>query len=67
MGVREENTGQVVKGPAIIGEPWWLLSKSDGTAVCCHKAPSWFDARKIGRTLIDEDRVSVELIFAGEK
>ena len=29
MGIREEQTGNVVSGPAVIGEPWWLISKPE--------------------------------------
>jgi len=64
MGTREEQTGNVVSGPAVIGEPWWLISKPDGTAFCCHRAPSWFRARDIGRGLTEQE-VSAELIFQG--
>ena len=64
MGIREEETGEVVTGPAaIVGEPWWLLSKPDGTAFCCHMAPSWFKAREIGQGLAGQESVSAELIF----
>ena len=54
MGVREENDGSALRTPAVLGEPWFLLTMSDGTAVCCHRAPSWFDARKIGHELTGE-------------
>lgn len=59
MGVREEETGNVVKRPAIVGEPWWLLSRLDGTAFCCHIASSWFDARRIGQALNEGEPVGV--------
>jgi hypothetical protein len=65
VGIREEETGEVVTGPAVIGEPWWLLSKPDGTAFCCHVAPSWFKAREIGQGLTGQSEVSAELIFQG--
>jgi len=65
VGIREEETGEVVTGPAAIGEPWWLLSKPDGTAFCCHMAPSWFKAREIGQGLAGQESVSAELIFQG--
>jgi thymidylate synthase (FAD) len=60
MGVKEEQTGNVVKAPAIVGEPWWLL-KLDGTEFCCHMAPSWFKAREIGRALTGEENISARL------
>jgi hypothetical protein len=46
-----------------MGEPWWLISKADGTAFCCHMAASWFKARDIGLTLTGQERVVAELIF----
>jgi len=63
MGVKEEQTGNVLPGAPILGEPWWLLSRTDGTAFCCHVAPSWFAAREVGRVLAAEEDVAVELIF----
>jgi len=63
MGLREEALGTVVSGPAIIGEPWWLLSDVAGTAFCCHRAPSWFKARDIGRDISGQENCSAELIF----
>lgn len=62
MGVREEQTGNVVSGPAITGEPWWLLSNSAGTAICCHRAPSWFKARDLAREISGQENGSAELI-----
>ena len=61
MGAREEETGNVVPSAPIMGEPWWLLSRADGTAFCCHVAPSWFKAREIGALLVG-DSVSAELL-----
>jgi thymidylate synthase ThyX len=58
MGEKEERTGNVVAGPAIMGEPWWLISRADGTGLCCHKAASWFEARDIGRKLTEHENVS---------
>jgi hypothetical protein len=63
MGIREEQTGNVVKAPAIVGEPWWLITVN-GTEFCCHVAPSWFKARAVGYTLTGEERVGATLIFA---
>lgn len=63
MGAREEETGEVVKGPAIMGEPWWLIRTSDGVDFCCHRAPSWFDARSIGQALTGDGAVAVSLVF----
>jgi len=63
VGVREEESGNVVSGPPIMGEPWWLLSKVDGTAFCCHMASSWFAAKIIGRRLAEQEDVSAELVF----
>lgn len=51
MGIKEEETGNVVDGPAIIGEPWWLITGIDGTDLCCHRASAWFEARKISKEL----------------
>lgn len=61
MGAREEETGNVVDGPAIVGEPWWLISVA-GMEFCCHVAPGWFDARRIGRALSGEENVSAKLV-----
>jgi hypothetical protein len=58
MGEKEERTGNVVAAPAIVGEPWWLISRADGTGLCCHKAASWFEARDIGRKLTEHENVS---------
>jgi hypothetical protein len=63
MGIREEQLGTVVSGPAIIGEPWWLLSNAAGTAICCHRAESWFCARGIACKLAEQENCSAELIF----
>jgi hypothetical protein len=63
MGAKEEETGNVVSGAPIMGEPWWLISEADGTAFCCHMAASWFKARDIGLTLTGQERVVAELIF----
>jgi hypothetical protein len=62
MGEKEERTGNVVPGPAIMGEPWWLISRADGTGLCCHKAASWFEARDIGRKLTEHENVSAKQI-----
>jgi len=62
MGAKEEETGNVVSGPPIMGEPWWLISKVDGTAFCCHMASSWFKAREIGQELLGGASVSAELL-----
>jgi hypothetical protein len=64
VGVKEEQTGNVVKAPAIVGEPWWLI-KVGATEFCCHVAGSWFDAREIGRGLSGEERVTAELMWKG--
>jgi hypothetical protein len=48
-----------------MGEPWWLISKIDGTPFCCHMASSWFKARDIGRELTGKEEVSAELVFQG--
>ena len=63
MGAREEETGNVVSGPPIMGEPWWLLSRGDGTAFCCHRAPSWFKARDLAREISGQENCSAELVF----
>jgi thymidylate synthase (FAD) len=62
MGAREEETGNVVAGPAIMGEPWWLIKRSDGTEFCCHVAGSWFKAREVGRALTGKENVSARLV-----
>lgn len=62
MGVREEETGNVVKAPAITGEPWWAIIRRDGTVICWHKAESWFAARSIGQTINEGEPVEVELL-----
>jgi hypothetical protein len=62
MGAREEETGNVVVGPAIMGEPWWLISVG-ATEFCCHVAGSWFKAREVGRELSGAEDVSATLIF----
>ena len=61
MGEKEERTGNVVAGPAIMGEPWWSLRRPDGTKFCSHRAGSWFDARKISRALAEDESASAEL------
>jgi len=65
MGAREEELGTTLKSAPIMGELWWLISKPDGTAFCCHMAPSWFKAREIGQGLTGQVEVSAELIFQG--
>jgi thymidylate synthase ThyX len=62
MGEKEERTGNVVAGPAIMGEPWWLISRADGTELCCHRAASWFEARDVGRKLTEHENVSAKQI-----
>ena len=62
VGAKEEEIGNVVAGPAIIGEPWWLI-KVGATEFCCHVAGSWFAARKVGRELTGEECISATLIF----
>lgn len=62
MGTREENNGTAVRTPAILGEPWWLLTGSDGADFCCHRAPSWFDARRIGCALAEDGNVRATLM-----
>jgi len=62
MGAREEETGNVVSGPPLMGDQWWLISRVDGTALCCLLAPSWFKARDTGRELMGEESVSAELV-----
>lgn len=62
MGAREEETGEVVSGPAIMGEPWWLIT-AGGVEFCCHVAPSWFAARHIGMALTGEERVLATLVL----
>jgi len=61
VGAIEEKTGNVVAGPAIMGEPWWLIRDASGRGICCHMASSWFSAREIGRRLVETD-VSAELV-----
>jgi hypothetical protein len=65
MGIKEEQTGEVVKAPAIVGEPWWLI-KVGGVEICCHVAPSWFAAREIGRGLSGSENVWAELMWKGQ-
>jgi thymidylate synthase (FAD) len=67
VGVIEEKTGNVVAGPAIMGEPWWLISRADGTEHCCHRAASWFEARNIGRKLTEHENVSAKQIEGKKK
>jgi thymidylate synthase ThyX len=62
VGEKEERTGNVVAGPAIMGEPWWLISRADGTEHCCHRAASWYEARDIGRKLTEHENVSAKQI-----
>jgi hypothetical protein len=64
MGAREEETGNVVAGPAIMGEPWWLIKVGEAE-FCCHVAESWFAAREVGRKLSWSENVSVELVVKG--
>ncbi len=67
MGEKEEASGNVVAGPAIMGEPWWSLKRPDGTKFCSHRAGSWFDARKISRALAEDESASAELFVKKEK
>jgi hypothetical protein len=62
MGIREEQTGEVVSGPAILGEPWWLICVGP-TEFCCHVAGSWFKAREIGMGLTGVENVSATLVL----
>ena len=64
MGEKEEASGNVVAGPAIMGEPWWLITAA-GVEFCCHVAPSWFAARHIGMALTGEERVLATLVNRG--
>lgn len=63
MGAREEETGNVVKRPPIIGDQWWLIIRVDGTAFCCLLASSWYYARLDGQVLNEGVPVEAELIF----
>ena len=65
VGAKEEETGNVVAGPAIIGEPWWLI-KVGSVEFCCHVAGSWFKAREVGRELSGAENVSAELMWKGQ-
>ena len=60
MGVKEEETGNVVSGPAVMGTPWWLISNAAGTPIFHLRAASWFEAREVGRQIMGET-VSAEL------
>jgi hypothetical protein len=61
MGVKEEETGNVVPGPAIMGEVWWSIEVDD-VPFCCLLASSWFEARAVGRGWAERENIVVEQV-----
>lgn len=62
MGIREEETGNVVSAPPLIGDQRWLIRLPDGSGFCCLVALSWFAARRLGQKLNGGAPVEVEWI-----